>query len=88
MMLRLSPILFVCGVALVARQEALGKANRVFQMPNGNRIEGRGCINCHTISSPNVGNAPLNLFGEQVFAIVGNADFAIFLVCFVGRNGR
>lgn len=71
-------LLLVHGILFFLHLEAIGKANRVFQMPNGNRIDGRGCINCHTGSSPSVGNAPLNPFGEQVWGIVGNADFATF----------
>ena len=65
-------------ILLIGTVEMHGKANRVFQMPNGNRIDGRGCINCHTSSSPPVGNAPLNSFGLAVEAIVNGVDLAHF----------
>lgn len=66
------------AILLIGTGELHGKANRVFQMPNGNRIDGRGCINCHTLSSPLSGNAALNSFGLAVESIVNGVDLANF----------
>ncbi|MBI4585832.1 MAG: hypothetical protein HY717_17620 [Planctomycetes bacterium] len=35
-------------------------------IPNGRKIDGRGCINCHVDADPPWGGSPRNLFGQEI----------------------